>query len=111
MAKRPEAPRAWRHFTAEFKLKAVGRVAERRAAALPLRQTARELDVRDDLLRNWQRQAAERAGAPPADVFPGNVRLPAEDDRASEAKPRVGASRPALLPEPLPRPLHGRRQH
>ena len=41
MAKRPEAPRAWRHFTAEFKLKAVGRVAERRAAALPLRQTAR----------------------------------------------------------------------
>ncbi len=68
-----------RAFTAEFKLEAVRRVAERRAAGVSLRQIARELDVRDDLLRKWARQAGERAGAPPADVFPGNGRLPADD--------------------------------
>ena len=79
MARRSEAPRERRHFTAEFKLEAVRRVAERRAAGVPMTQIARELDVRDDLLRRWARQAGERAGAPPADVFPGNGRLPAEE--------------------------------
>ena len=72
--------RGRRAFTAEFKLEAVRRVAERRAAGVSLRQIARELDVRDDLLRKWARHAAERAGAPPADVFPGNGRLPSEAD-------------------------------
>ena len=67
-----------RAFTAEFKLEAVRRVAERRAAGVSLRHIARELDVRDDLLRKWARQAGERAGAPPADVFPGNGRLPGD---------------------------------
>jgi transposase len=75
-----------RAFTAEFKLEAVRRVAERRAAGVSLRQIARELDVRDDLLRKWARQAGERAGAPPADVFPGNGRLPAEEDEVRRLK-------------------------
>ncbi len=44
-------PRERRAFTAEFKLEAVRRMAERRAAGVSLRQVARELDVRDDLLR------------------------------------------------------------
>lgn len=43
-------------------------------------QIARELDVRDDLLRKWQRQTAERAGASAADVFPGNGRLPGDNE-------------------------------
>ncbi|GJG84835.1 hypothetical protein tb265_00160 [Gemmatimonadetes bacterium T265] len=75
-----QGPRERRRFTAEFKVEAVRRVAERRAAGVPMTQIARELDVRDDLLRKWQRQTAERAGAPPADVCPGNGRLPREAD-------------------------------
>ena len=76
-----QGPRERRHFTAEFKLEAVRRMVERRAAGVPMAQIARELDVRDDLLRKWQRQAGARAGAPPADVFPGNGRLPGEAER------------------------------
>ena len=69
-----------RAFTAEFKVEAVRRVAERRAAGVSMAQISRELDVRDDLLRKWQRQAAERAGAPAAAVFPGQGRQPAEQE-------------------------------
>ena len=80
-AKEPDAtPRERRHFTAEFKLEAVRRAEERRAAGVPLTQVARELGVSDDLLRGWRQQARERTGAPPADVFPGHGRLPAEED-------------------------------
>lgn len=80
-AKMPDAaPRERRQFTAEFKLEAVRRAAERRAAGVPLTQVARELGVTDDLLRSWRRQVAGRDGAPPADVFPGNGRLPSDDE-------------------------------
>lgn len=51
-----QGQRERRRFTAEFKLEAVRRVAERRAAGVPMTQIARELDVQDDLLRKWQRQ-------------------------------------------------------
>lgn len=69
-----------RFFSAEFKLEAVRRADERRAEGVPLTQVARELGVTDDLLRAWRRQAATRAGAPPADVFPGQGRLPADEE-------------------------------
>lgn len=72
-------PRERRAFTAEFKLEAVRRAEERRAAGVPLTQVARELGVTDDLLRRWRRQVGERAGAPPADVFPGHGRLPGDE--------------------------------
>ena len=72
-----------RVFTAEFKLEAVRRVAERRAAGVPMTQIARELDVRDDLLRKWQRQVGERASSgatrAPAVVFPGQGRPPGDE--------------------------------
>jgi transposase-like protein len=32
------------------------------------------------MLRAWKRQRDERAGAAAADVFPGNGRLPSEED-------------------------------
>ena len=85
MAKGKE-PRERRVFTAEFKLEAVRRAEERRAAGVPLTQVARELDLTADLLRSWRRQAAARGGAPPADVFPGNGRLASDDEEVRRLK-------------------------
>lgn len=75
-----------RHFSAEFKTVAVRRAEERRAAGVPLTQVARELGVTDDLLRKWRHQAAERGGRAPADVSPGNGRLPSEEDEVRRLK-------------------------
>ena len=69
-----------RFFTAEFKLEAVRRADERRAQGVPLTQVARELGVTDHLIREWRRQAEARAGAAPADVFPGQGRLPGDEE-------------------------------
>ena len=69
-----------RFFSAEFKLEAVRRMEERRAAGVSLNQIARDLGVRPDMLRAWTRQADERAGAAPRDVFPGQGRLPTEQE-------------------------------
>ena len=68
-----------RYFSPEFKVEAVRRAAERQAENVPLTQVARELGVTDDLLRTWRRQVAAREGAPPADVFPGQGRLPSDE--------------------------------
>ena len=68
-----------RFFSPEFKLEAVRRMEERRAQGVSLTQIGRELDVRPDMLRAWQQQRDERAGAAPADVFPGNGRLPSDE--------------------------------
>lgn len=84
-----EQSRQRRAFTAEFKVEAVRRMAERRGAGVSLKQIARELDVRDDLLRKSQRQAAERNGAPPADVFPGQGRQPAEQEEVRRLEREV----------------------
>ena len=72
--------RTRRGFSPEFKLEAVRRVVERQASGVSLAQLARELDVRPDLLRSWVRQAQERAGASATDIFPGNGRLPSDQD-------------------------------
>jgi transposase len=69
-----------RGFSVEFKLEAVRRVRERQASGVSLAQLGRELDVRLDLLRAWVRQASERADAAPEDVFPGNGRLPTDQE-------------------------------
>lgn len=71
-----------RFFSPEFKLEAVRRMEERRAQGVSLTQIGRELDVRPDMLRAWQQQRDERAGRgvqAPADVFPGNGRLPSDE--------------------------------
>ncbi len=70
--------RARRTFSAEFKLEAVQRATERRAAGVPLTQVARELDVTPDLLRAWARQITARHGARSTDVFPGHGQLPSD---------------------------------
>ena len=69
-----------RVFSAEFKLEAVRRLEERRSHGVNLTQIGRELGVRPDMLRKWKRQHDQRAGAPPADVFPGQGRLPGEQE-------------------------------
>lgn len=69
-----------RVFSAEFKVEAVRRMEERRAGGVTLTQIGRELSVRPDQLRKWKRQHEQRAGAPPADVFPGQGKLPREQE-------------------------------
>jgi len=81
-----EGRRERRPFTAEFKVEAVRRAEERRAAGVPLTQIARELGVTDDVLRSWRRQAAARDGAPPADVVPGTGRLPSAEEEGRRLK-------------------------
>lgn len=75
-----KAKRARRGFSPAFKLEAVRRVLERQARGVSLAQLGRELDVRPDLLRAWVRQAEARAGAAPQDVFPGQGRLPSDQE-------------------------------
>lgn len=75
-----------RFFSAEFKLEALRRADERRAVGVPLTQVARELGVTDDLLRSWRRQLIARDGAPPTDVFPGQGRLPSDEDEVRRLK-------------------------
>jgi transposase len=77
MAKQQEKRR---FFSPEFKLEAVRRMQERRWTGVSPSQIGRELGVRPDLLRAWARQAEERAGSPARDVFPGQGRLPTEQE-------------------------------
>ena len=69
-----------RVFSAEFKLEAVQRLQERRRNGVSLAQIGRELGVRPDMLRVWAKQAATRDGAAPREVFPGQGRLPSEQE-------------------------------
>ena len=68
--------RVRRKFSEEFKQEAVRRMAERRAQGVSVQQIGRDLDVRPEMLRVWARQLAAHDGAPLADVFPGQGRLP-----------------------------------
>ena len=80
MAESKGAGERRRVFSAEFKLEAVRRMEERRAGGANLTQIGRELGVRPDQLRKWKRQHEQRAGAAPADVVPGQGKLPSEQE-------------------------------
>jgi len=71
------SPRTRRQFTQEFKLEAV-RLAT--VGGRPLREVARDLTLRPEVLRQWKRQAEARAGNRPGDVFPGNGKLISQDE-------------------------------
>lgn len=66
-----------RQFTQEFKLEAVRLVT---SGEQSLNQVARELGIRPDMLRQWKRQAEGKAGQPARDVFPGQGKLPSQDE-------------------------------
>jgi transposase len=68
-----------RSFSREFKLEAVRR-ANARPAGVTLTHIANELGIGLTLLRGWIKQVEVRAGAPPTDVFPGQGRLPADEE-------------------------------
>lgn len=82
--KRPRQTR--RHFTQEFKLEAV-RLAE--GSDRPLNEIAFELGIRPNVLRQWRHQAAERAGQPLHEVFPGPGRFSSQDEEIRRLKREV----------------------
>ena len=75
-----KSSRQRRVFSPEFKLQAVARMHERRAAGIAVSQVAQELGIRPDMLRAWARQAAERDGEAVRDVFPGQGRMPSDQE-------------------------------
>ena len=74
------AKRTRRVFSAEFKQEAVRRMAERRAQGVSLQQIGRELDVSADMLRAWAHQLKAGDALPLSDVFPGQGRLPSDQE-------------------------------
>ena len=79
-----------RKFTPEFKLEAVRLAA---AGDKPLAQVARELGILPNLLRNWRRQVEGREGQPTTDVFPGQGRLPSQEEELRRLRREVESLR------------------
>jgi transposase len=69
-----------RVFTAEFKLETVRQCEARRAQGASQAQIARELDVSVPMLRTWARELARQPDVPVHDVFPGQGRLPSDQE-------------------------------
>ncbi len=72
-----------RQFTREFKLEAVRMIA---SGERKVEELARDLGVRADILRGWQKQAEGRAGLTKDDVFPGNGKLTSKDEEIRELR-------------------------
>ena len=70
-----------RSFSREFKLEAVRLVRER---GVSVAQAARDLDLHQNMLRNWVREFA----ADPAQAFPGQGQMKAGTGRDRAAAPR-----------------------
>jgi len=88
VGKRPRQTR--RHFPPEFKLEAV-RLVE--GSDRPLNEIAFELGIRPNVLRQWRRQAAERAGRSGEEIFPGQGRLSSQDEEVRRLKREVAQLR------------------
>jgi len=90
MAKAAKSTKGTRRiFSAEFRQEAVRRMAERRAQGVSVQQIGRELDVRPEMLRVWKHQLAVPGGAPLAEVFPGQGRLPSEQEEVRRLEREV----------------------
>ena len=54
-----------------------------------MQQIGRDLDVRHEILRVWARQVATQGGAPLADGFSGQGRLPIEQEEVRRLEREV----------------------
>jgi len=76
-------PRKRRVFGLEFKSEAVRRLGERRLSGVTVAQVGRELGVRPDMLRRWEKQYGGKSRAEvvaAADLEAENRRLQREND-------------------------------
>ena len=71
-----------RSFSREFKVEAVRLIRER---GVSVAQAARDLDVHENLLRNWVKQFAED----PLEAFPGHGKMKAAEAEIAELKREV----------------------
>ena len=75
-----------RQFSREYKLEAVKLVKERGVSVL---QAARDLDVHENVLRNWVREAT----TDPQEAFPGKVVMNPEQAEIERLKKEVNKLR------------------
>jgi transposase len=67
-----------RQFTREFKLEALRLVEE---SGKSIGQVARDLGIHETMLRRWRDRAiVEGLGKSATDLFPGNGKLPSQDE-------------------------------
>jgi transposase len=74
------APGRRRVFTAEYKLEMVRQCEVRRAQGASQAQIARELDLSVPMLQSRVRSLAREPDRPVPDVFPGQGRLPSDQE-------------------------------
>ena len=74
------APARRRVFTAECKLEMVRQFKARRAQGVSQAQIARELDLGVPMLQSWVRTLARQPDLSALDVFPGQGRLPSDQE-------------------------------
>ena len=74
------APGRRRVFTAEHKLEMVRQFEVRRAQGASQALIARELDCSVPMLQSWVRSLARQPDRPVLDVFPGQGRLPSDQE-------------------------------
>ena len=74
------APARRRVFTAEFKLEMVRQFEARRAQGVSQAQIARELNLNVPMLQSWVRTLARQPDLSAQDVFPGQGRLPSDQE-------------------------------
>lgn len=86
--KKPSSKRE--RYSAEFKVEAI-RLME--AGKKDVTQLARELGVPRQYLHAWYRQAKQRQGQAPADVFPGNGNLSSPDAELDRLRKEVAQLR------------------
>ena len=63
-----------RSYSREFKVQAVKMITEQ---GLSIREVSRDLGVSETVIRNWKRKLAEQGDQ----AFPGNGRVPADQER------------------------------
>lgn len=88
-----EKGRTRRKFEAAFKVEAVRRMHERRAAKVPMAVIATDIGVRPEQLRSWANAVSLHHGEPARDVFPGEGRLPSAEEELRQVRRDLDVAR------------------